>query len=80
MHDVTVRRKAETHLLEKHEQLDHLAHDDQLTGLANRLLLGAPPGAIEVAKKTAPCSRTVPRPRPFEHVNDSPAMRPATSC
>jgi hypothetical protein len=26
VHDVTIRRKVETQLLEKHQQLDHLAH------------------------------------------------------
>ncbi|HEX8783338.1 MAG TPA: diguanylate cyclase, partial [Steroidobacteraceae bacterium] len=52
VHDVTIRRKVETQLLEKHQQLDHLAHHDHLTGLPNRLYLAAHlPGAIEEAKK-----------------------------
>jgi diguanylate cyclase (GGDEF)-like protein/PAS domain S-box-containing protein len=73
VHDVTVRRKAETHLLEKHQQLDHLAHHDQLTGLPNRLYLQAHlPVAIEEAKKNhavlAVLFLDLDR---FKHVNDS---------
>src|SRR5271170_479536 len=41
VHDVTVRRIAETQLMEKHQQLDHLANHDALTGLPNRLHLAA---------------------------------------
>jgi diguanylate cyclase (GGDEF)-like protein len=73
VHDVTVRRKVETHLLEKHQQLDHLAHHDHLTGLPNRLYLAAHlPGAIEEAKKDgevlAVLFLDLDR---FKHVNDS---------
>jgi diguanylate cyclase (GGDEF)-like protein/PAS domain S-box-containing protein len=73
VHDVTVRRKVETHLLEKHQQLDHLAHHDHLTGLPNRLYLAAHlPGAIEEAKKAgqvlAVLFLDLDR---FKHVNDS---------
>ena len=73
VHDVTVRRKAETHLLEKHQELDHLAHHDQLTGLPNRLYLQINlPEAIEEAKKTSTVLAVLfldlDR---FKHVNDS---------
>ena len=72
VHDVTVRRKVETQLLEKHQQLDHLANHDPLTGLPNRLFLAAHlPDAIEQAKKTgavlAVLFLDLDR---FKHVND----------
>ena len=52
VNDITLRRKAETQLLERHQHLDHLAHHDQLTGLPNRLYLAAHlPGDIEEAKQ-----------------------------
>ena len=73
VHDVTIRRKVETQLLEKHQQLDHLAHHDHLTGLPNRLYLAAHlPDAIEEAKKNgavlAVLFLDLDR---FKHVNDS---------
>src|SRR5262249_2020475 len=73
VHDVTVRRKVETQLLEKHQQLDHLAHHDHLTGLPNRLYLAAHlPDAIDQAKnngnKLAVLFLDLDR---FKHVNDS---------
>jgi diguanylate cyclase (GGDEF)-like protein/PAS domain S-box-containing protein len=73
VHDVTVRRKAETKLLERHQHLDHLAHHDQLTGLPNRLYLAAHlPGDIEEAKQSgsvlAVLFLDLDR---FKHVNDS---------
>ena len=40
-HGGLVRRKIEAQLLEKQQRLDRLAHHDQLTGLPNRLFLGA---------------------------------------
>ena len=53
VHDVTVRRRAETRLLENQQQLDHLAHHDHLTGLPNRLYLAATlPALIEEAKNS----------------------------
>jgi diguanylate cyclase (GGDEF)-like protein/PAS domain S-box-containing protein len=73
VHDVTLRRKAETQLLERHQHLDHLAHHDQLTGLPNRLYLAAHlPGDIEEAKQSgsvlAVLFLDLDR---FKHVNDS---------
>jgi diguanylate cyclase (GGDEF)-like protein/PAS domain S-box-containing protein len=73
VHDVTIRTKVETQLLEKHQQLDHLAHHDYLTGLPNRLYLAAHlPDAIEDAKKAgtvlAVLFLDLDR---FKHVNDS---------
>jgi len=73
VHDVTLRRKAETQLLERHQQLDHLAHHDQLTGLPNRLYLAAHlPGDLEEAKKAgsmlAVLFLDLDR---FKHINDS---------
>jgi diguanylate cyclase (GGDEF)-like protein len=73
VHDVTVRRRAETKLLEKQQQLDHLAHHDHLTGLPNRLYLAATlPGLIEEAKNSgnmlAVLFLDLDR---FKHVNDS---------
>ena len=73
VHDVSVRRSVETHLLQKHQQLDHLAHHDQLTGLPNRLYLQVHlPEAIEEAKRSgtvlAVLFLDLDR---FKHVNDS---------
>lgn len=73
VHDVTIRRKVESHLLEKHQELDHLAHHDQLTGLPNRLYLQAHlPVAIEEARKinTVLAVLFLDLDR-FKHVNDS---------
>jgi diguanylate cyclase (GGDEF)-like protein/PAS domain S-box-containing protein len=73
VHDVTVRRKAETQMLEKQQQLDHLAHHDHLTGLPNRLYLAASlPGLIEEAKdsETTLAVLFLDLDR-FKHVNDS---------
>jgi diguanylate cyclase (GGDEF)-like protein/PAS domain S-box-containing protein len=63
VHDVTVRRKVETHLLEKHQHLDHLAHHDQLTGLPNRLYL-----QLHLPQALAVLFLDLDR---FKHVNDS---------
>lgn len=73
VHDVTVRRRAETKLLEKQQQLDHLAHHDHLTGLPNRLYLAASlPGLIEEAKNSGKMMAVLfldlDR---FKHINDS---------
>ncbi len=73
VHDVTVRRRAETKLLEKQQELDHLAHHDHLTALPNRLYLAATlPGLIEEAKSAghmmAVLFLDLDR---FKHVNDS---------
>jgi diguanylate cyclase (GGDEF)-like protein/PAS domain S-box-containing protein len=73
VHDVARRSRVETQLLEKHQQLDHLAHHDYLTGLPNRLYLAAHlPDAIEEAKKSgmvlAVLFLDLDR---FKHVNDS---------
>jgi len=73
VNDVAARREADTQLLERHQQLDHLAHHDQLTGLPNRLYLAAHlPGDIEEAKKAgsmlAVLFLDLDR---FKHVNDS---------
>jgi diguanylate cyclase (GGDEF)-like protein/PAS domain S-box-containing protein len=73
MDDVTLRRRAEAHLLEKQQHLDHLAHHDQLTGLPNRLYLAAHlPDAIEEARRTSSILAVLfldlDR---FKHINDS---------
>ena len=73
VHDVTVRRRAESKLLEKQQQLDHLAHHDHLTGLPNRLYLAASlPGLIEEAKNSGKMMAVLfldlDR---FKHINDS---------
>jgi diguanylate cyclase (GGDEF)-like protein/PAS domain S-box-containing protein len=73
VHDVTVRRRAESKLLEKQQQLDHLAHHDHLTGLPNRLHLAASlPGLIDEAQISgsmlAVLFLDLDR---FKHINDS---------
>ena len=73
VNDVAARREADTQLLERHQQLDHLAHHDQLTGLPNRLYLAAHlPGDLEEAKKASSMLAVLfldlDR---FKHINDS---------
>ncbi len=73
VHDVSVRRKAETQLLERHQQLAHLAHHDDLTGLPNRLYLAANlPDAIDDARThgTVLAVLFLDLDR-FKHINDS---------
>jgi diguanylate cyclase (GGDEF)-like protein/PAS domain S-box-containing protein len=73
VHDVTIRREVETQLLEKHHQLEQLAHHDHLTGLPNRLYLAAHlPHSIEEAKRRgAPLAVLFLDLDRFKHVNDS---------
>jgi diguanylate cyclase (GGDEF)-like protein/PAS domain S-box-containing protein len=73
VHDLSGRRDAQTQLLERQQQLDHLAHHDHLTGLPNRLYLAANlPGAIEEARRNSAVLAVLfldlDR---FKHVNDS---------
>jgi diguanylate cyclase (GGDEF)-like protein/PAS domain S-box-containing protein len=73
VHDVSVRRAAETQLLERHQHLDHLAHHDPLTGLPNRLYLAANlPDAIDDARtnSTVLAVLFLDLDR-FKHINDS---------
>jgi len=73
VHDVTTRRVVESQMLQRHQQLDHLAHHDQLTGLPNRLYLAAHlPDAIADAKhKGAQLAVLFLDLDRFKHVNDS---------
>ena len=52
VHDVTLRRKAETTLLERHQQLDHLAHHRDVGSLEARIGAGgAGIGALTTPNK-----------------------------
>ncbi|HXN10452.1 MAG TPA: diguanylate cyclase, partial [Steroidobacteraceae bacterium] len=71
--DVTVKRQVEQQQRKKQQQLDHLAHHDQLTGLPNRLYIAQYlPAAIEEARRgnlmLAVLFLDLDR---FKHVNDS---------
>jgi diguanylate cyclase (GGDEF)-like protein/PAS domain S-box-containing protein len=73
VHDLTGRRDTQAQLLERQQQLDHLAHHDHLTGLPNRLYLAANlPGALEEASRNSTVLAVLfldlDR---FKHVNDS---------
>ena len=73
VHDLSGRRDTQTQLLERQQQLDHLAHHDSLTGLPNRLYLAANlPGALEEARRdsTVLAVLFLDLDR-FKHVNDS---------
>jgi len=72
-HDISLRAKFESTLLEKQRHLDHVAHHDQLTGLPNRLFLSAHlPVALRVAEQNDQMLAVVfldlDR---FKHINDS---------
>ena len=72
-HDISLRARFESQLLEKQRHLDHVAHHDQLTGLPNRLFLSAHlPVALKVAEEKQQILAVVfldlDR---FKHINDS---------
>ena len=72
-HDISIRARFESRLLEKQQHLDHLAHHDQLTGLPNRLFLAAHlPEALQTAARSgqilAVLFLDLDR---FKHINDS---------
>ncbi|MBS0380372.1 MAG: EAL domain-containing protein [Proteobacteria bacterium] len=73
VHDVSVRRQVESHLLEKHQELDHLAHHDHLTGLPNRLYLQAhlPDAIADARRKNTVLAVLFLDLDRFKHVNDS---------
>src|SRR5665213_1190495 len=72
-HDSTQRARFESRLIEKQQNLDHLAHHDQLTGLPNRLFLAAHlPEALQLAAHNSQILAVLfldlDR---FKHINDS---------
>ena len=72
-HDVSLRKKVESQLIENQQRLDHLAHHDQLTGLPNRHYLTAfLPEALAAAKaKGEMLAILFIDLDHFKHVNDS---------
>ncbi len=72
-HDVSLRKKVETELIENQQRLDHLAHHDQLTGLPNRHYLTAylPDALLEAKAKNEMLAILFIDLDHFKHVNDS---------
>ncbi|MCS6948100.1 MAG: EAL domain-containing protein [Steroidobacteraceae bacterium] len=72
-HDVSLRRKVESQLIENQARLDHLAHHDPLTDLPNRHYLTAilPSALAEAREKGQMVAILFIDLDHFKHVNDS---------